>query len=91
MQYRVVPANAGTHTPRRLVESRRSLTSARNRYDTAYGFAAFAGTTRLYPLFLSPAEIPLMVSWMPRSTCSSGFCARCSFNSSTCTWLSGSR
>ena len=51
----------------------------------------FATRIPLYPLFRSPAEMPLMVSWMPRSTCSSGFCARCSFNSSTCTWLSGSR
>ena len=36
-------------------------------------------------LFRNPAEMPLMVIWMPRNTCSSGFCARCSFNNSTCT------
>ena len=44
-----------------------------------------------YPVFRSPAEMPLIVIWMPRSTCSSGLSARCSFSNSTCTWLSGSR
>ncbi|RZN13178.1 hypothetical protein CWO91_00950 [Bradyrhizobium genosp. SA-3] len=44
---------------------------------------AATGALVIYPVFLSPAEMPLIVSWIPRSTCSSGFCARCSFNSST--------
>ena len=57
---------------------------------------ARARMTHGYPLFLNPADIPLMVSWMPRSTCSSATSPsasslRCSFSNSTCTWLSGSR
>ena len=44
-----------------------------------------------HPLLRRPAEMPLMVSWMPVSTFSLAARERCSFKSSTCTWLSGSR
>jgi hypothetical protein len=53
------------------------------RNDMATGSKQIDATT--YPLFLNPAEIPLIVIWIPRSTCSSGFCARCSLSSSTWT------
>ena len=35
-----------------------------------------------HPLLRSPAEIPLMVSWIPRNTCSLTPLARCCFKSS---------
>ncbi len=43
------------------------------------------------PLFLRPAEMPLMVIWMPRSVWASESAVRCFLRSSTCRWLSGSR
>ena len=44
-----------------------------------------------HPLLRSPADMPLMVSWIPVSTFSLAARERWSFRSSTCTWLSGSR
>ena len=44
-----------------------------------------------HPLLRSPAEIPLMVSWIPRNTCSLTPLARCCFKSSIWMWFSGSR
>src|SRR5271163_1667469 len=38
-----------------------------------------------HPLLRSPAEMPLIVNWMPVSTFSLVECARCSFSNSTCT------
>ena len=44
-----------------------------------------------HPLFRRPADMPLMVSWIPVSTFSLAALERWSLRSSTCTWLSGSR
>src|SRR5271166_2051561 len=44
-----------------------------------------------YPLFLNPADTPLMVSWIPCKIFSLVERVRWSFNNSTCTWFSGSR
>ncbi len=49
------------------------------------------GVRPSYPLLRSPAETPLIVSWMPVRTFSLDARARCSFRSSTCTWFKGSR
>ena len=43
------------------------------------------------PLLRRPAEIPLIVSWIPVSTFSLDARVRCSFRSSTWMWFSGSR
>jgi hypothetical protein len=44
-----------------------------------------------HPLLRSPADTPLIVSWIPVSTFSLVECPRWSFRSSTCTWFKGSR
>jgi DNA-binding transcriptional LysR family regulator len=49
-----------------------------------------AGGASPYPLFLSPAAMPLMVRWTPSRTASSVSPARRRRISSICRWLSGS-
>jgi len=63
----VVPANAGTHNHRRSLLRKVSTSIAQPKGRSVW-VPAFAGTTREgvatlpYPLFLNPAEMPLMVS-----------------------------
>jgi len=58
--------------------------------DTVDHHLETAQMVAVYPLFLSPAAMPLMLRWMPCTTPSSLSPARWRRSSSICTWLSGS-
>src|SRR5271166_3984181 len=64
---------------------------AQDRDRVAYGEKGRqTGSRKLvddHPLLRRPADMPLMVSWIPVSTFSLAARERCSLRSSTCTWL----